>query len=143
LQTVADDNSVICSALHSKGLLDDFSFAVDSAFGRKLAEQEPLVLHGYHVMARPIANLMRKSNTLSRAMKLLANPWIEQMMFESGYSQEESTAGRAILVYGTRVAKAVGVMSSWIPDIVSSTFSASFVSLSIVLAFAAKKIIVR
>jgi hypothetical protein len=84
-------------------------YAIDSSFGRRLADHDVHVLDGYHILAAPIVSAMKASNTASSVIAMAVRPWVEEMMFESGFRAESSILGWGMMKIGLRIAKGVGL----------------------------------
>ena len=81
----ASANTVLCSVLHSHGLLPDEVYRADQAFGQKLVTNDPDVMRGYHAWASPIARLMRRCRTLSSVLSVLILPWAHEIYGNSNW----------------------------------------------------------
>ena len=68
--------SVICTALHDQGWMDDATFAADEQFGRQVSLQ---VYLGYYRWARYVAAAMRKSRVLTACVAPIALAWAKEM----------------------------------------------------------------
>jgi hypothetical protein len=93
--------SVICTALHDMGLMDDATYEADTAFGLKLPRE---VLHGYHLWSIPIANAMRKSFLLTALIEPIALSWAVTMRAKiEGKPENETWLGRQLLRFGVPI----------------------------------------
>lgn len=61
-------DTVLCTVLHEKGIMPDDIYDADVKYGNMLSYE---VMVGYHVWAVPVANLMRRSDLMT---KLVAKP---------------------------------------------------------------------
>lgn len=95
-------STVLCSVLHSHGLLPDEVYRADQAFGQELATNDPDVMRGYHAWASPIARLMRRCRTLSVVLSVLILPWANEIYGNSNW------LGRFYVKVGIPVCRWIG-----------------------------------
>lgn len=99
-----ESDSVICTELHRRGLMSDKMYAADGLFLRTV---EPSVVAGYHAWARPVARLMRKSDTFASIINLFAKHWAEHMAFSVGAFETDNQFGRFLNNIGQPLCKAI------------------------------------
>lgn len=86
-----DGDSVICTELHRRGLMSDEMYAADGLFLRTV---EPSVVAGYHMWAKPLVRLMRKSDLFTGFINLFAKHWAEHMAFSVGEIEKDNRFGK-------------------------------------------------
>ena len=97
--------TIICTELHRQGLMPDHIYKADQLYG---ATVHPLTLRGYHLWARPIVSLMRKSESFTHFVNIFAEPWSRQMAYEMGYLEEGSWTGKIFMSVGEPFSFTVG-----------------------------------
>lgn len=98
--------SVICTALHDFGLMDDETYEADTAFGRTLPKE---VIRGYHRWAIPVANAMRRSPILTALIEPIALQWAKTMRAKmDGQPERETLVGRLLLRLGVPICAWLG-----------------------------------
>lgn len=94
-------SSVICTELHRRGVLSDEIFAADLQAGR---EQPREVIAGYHLWAKPVVQLMKRSPLAYMAARYIGSAWANEMAFRRGVKEAKTTRlGRFIVKYGPPV----------------------------------------
>lgn len=101
-------SSVICTELHRQGRLSTALWRSSQKYGLRLARTEPNAYRGYHVWARPIVALMRRSPALSRVMQAMGRPWARQMAYLVGDAEHGDRVGAIILTAGLALSRACG-----------------------------------
>ena len=89
--------TVICSELHRQGLLPDDSYLADASFGLRVGQTYPGALRMYRVLATPVVEIMKKSDTFTVLVSTLSEPWIIHMEFSEGLGDKDSYVGRWIV----------------------------------------------
>ena len=79
------EGTVLCGALYSHGLLPEEVYRSDQEYGRELGNNDPDVMSGYQAWAVPIANLMKRSRTLSAVLSVLILPWAHEIHGNSNW----------------------------------------------------------
>jgi hypothetical protein len=104
---------VICAELHRQGLMDETIFEADEAFGEYLRDNQPDVLRGYRLWAKPVAGWMQKSETTTRIVEFIAKPWSYEMAFRMGARDKGSLAGSILMDVGMPICRAIGAAAAW------------------------------
>lgn len=90
--------SVICTALHDFGLMDDDTYAADCIFGGTLPAE---VFRGYQRWAIPVAKAMRRSFVLTGLIEPFALSWARTMKAKvEGHPEREERLGIILLRFG-------------------------------------------
>ena len=71
--------SVICTELYERGLMDFITYKQDQAFGLNLYRKCPEAIDGYHLWAKPVVRLMKKSQLATKIVYFFAKPWSDEM----------------------------------------------------------------
>lgn len=104
---------VICTALHSLGLLPDDIYELDARFGLKVNLEDPELGDGYRLWATPIAEYI-KGNSMGSKIALavvapIARAWAEEMAHIMKPEEYKSNViGKAIMAIGHPVCRAIG-----------------------------------
>lgn len=104
----ASGAKIICTELHRQGLMSDRVYAADQIFGEIMARTQPEVMRGYHRLASPVVELMRKSPIFSRAMAVIAAPWARHMAYLVGADSRGSVLGMLMMMAGLSVCRLAG-----------------------------------
>lgn len=94
--------SAICTELYVQGKMPYNVYVADMKYGHKLSMERPEVLEGYHLWAKPLVRLMRKSQLFTNLIKYPALSWanhiagIKPSLFGS-FCQTFGEAGCAVL----------------------------------------------
>ncbi len=91
---------VICVELFKQGLMEESVFLADEAFGEKLYMEDPRVIRGYHLWAKPVVILMRKSKFFTHLINLLAKPWSYEMAYTMGKRKKGNAVGKILMFVG-------------------------------------------
>lgn len=146
-------SKIICTKLHSLGLLPTEIFLADQEFGAKLIKERPDIYNGYRAWAEIVVDWMDGSgpNILpwlpeSRSQQILkdwaiawakdiATPWAEEMAYSMGKTDQGSITGKMLTAAGIPICKAVGL---WQRLVGPSTKPAGFIKgISLVAVFVA------
>lgn len=74
--TSTKGGSLLCTALHDRGITDDLTFEACNEFGRRTKRK---IFLGYQLWARPLAWAMRRSAFLTFILKPLGLAWQKEM----------------------------------------------------------------
>jgi hypothetical protein len=103
---------IICTQLHAVGLMPDHIFAADQAFGKQMAQANPAALAGYHALARPVVELMKRPGIVGKVVTKLAywiaTPWSREMARRMGVLEKRTVAGWLTMECGLRLCSLVG-----------------------------------
>lgn len=107
--------TVICTALHHHGMIDDETYELDGLYGEKLAEtiEGKQILYGYRDLFTGLAEKMKKNKTLAKIVKVVAMPIIKQMAHEVNPQREGSLTGKAMLAVGKKLCHLWFGMNIW------------------------------
>ena len=105
--------SVICTALHRKGLLDSAIYRLDGQYGAMLELTHPEVIHGYRNLATPIADYIQKDTLGATVARTLIAPvakaWANEMAHQmKPDSYKGNLIGKAIMKVGYPLCAYVG-----------------------------------
>lgn len=87
-------------------------FEADKQHGQKL---NPTIHTGYLSWARHVVTLMQTSTMFSDAVELVAMPWAHHMAHQEGAEEEDSLAGRALMVVGSGACLVIGTVQATVP----------------------------
>lgn len=96
--------TLICTELKRQGLLPDEVQAADHAYGQYMLINHPTIMDGYHVIAKPIVNLMAKSKVFTSMVAFFAIPWAYRI---AGYF---SPIGSFVNMVGTPICFIIGAL---------------------------------
>lgn len=104
---------VICTALHSKGMLDSKIYALDEEYGKLVRMNNPALMDGYHKLAVPFANYIQKDTmgaVIARyAVAPFARAWAQEMAHEMKPEEYKgSILGKAIMAVTYPICEWVG-----------------------------------
>ncbi len=103
--------TAICTELHRQGLMDDATFEADERFGRQLPLE---VIDGYHLWARPMVRVMRRSKLFTALIAPLALSWAREMKRRVTGEGEGSIVGSLLLRIGVPVCGWLGrKLNAW------------------------------
>lgn len=112
----SNDNSndtVICTSLHSLGLLPDDIYKLDAEFGKIMNETDPMVGDGYRLWATPVAEYIKGKSIGSKialaCVKPIAQAWAQEMahiMEPENY--KTNFLGKMIMIVGHPTCRAIG-----------------------------------
>ena len=118
---------IICTKLHSLGLMSKEIYLADQAFGIKLLEKSPDIYNGYRAWAQIVVDWMdgkgpkimpwmedKKFSTVIKKWSTswaydIATPWAEEMAYKMGVKSEGSLTGKLVTMAGVPICKFVGV----------------------------------
>jgi hypothetical protein len=75
-------SSVICTELFNQGIMPKEIYLKDCEYGKHVNSVAPHVIVGYHVWAKPIVKLMKKSKLFTKIVAYPAMKWAKQMAKE-------------------------------------------------------------
>jgi hypothetical protein len=104
-EAAQEEGKIICTELHEQGLMSKDVFEADQAFGKL---QDAQTMAGYHVWARPIVKLMKKSKLFTWVVHKIATPWAEQMAFEMGIVERPNFVGMIMMKAGLPACHFIG-----------------------------------
>ncbi|MBU2628536.1 MAG: hypothetical protein KKE61_07960, partial [Proteobacteria bacterium] len=104
--------TIICSELYRQGLMSTDIYRADSIFGMDVREHNPNVMIGYHLLCRPIVQLMKKSKIITNIVNIFAKPWSYEMAFQMGVKKEGYIMGKVIMSVGIPICATVGKIVS-------------------------------
>jgi len=100
LDIARSGGKIICTELHRQGLLDEKTYEVDQKFGQLMRIEQPEVMMGYWLVARPIVNLMQRSKLFTHLIGFFAKPWANHMVYLMGATSKDSRFGKLIMTIG-------------------------------------------
>jgi hypothetical protein len=108
-----DAETVICTALHSLGLLPDDIYKLDAKFGQKVNSEDRILGDGYRLWATPVANYI-KGDTIGSKIALafvapIARAWAQEMahiMEPENY--KANVVGKVIMTIGHPICRIIG-----------------------------------
>ncbi len=112
--------TVICTELYNQGLLTQDIYEADAAFGATLS---PLTMRGYHLWAAPVVSLMQRSQTATRVVAFIAEPWTEEMAYQMGVRSERNVIGAAMMFVGIPFSWAIGAVDAGLTTLATVVFS--------------------
>jgi hypothetical protein len=89
--------SVICTELHAQGILDTITYKADCEYSKMLPRE---AIEGYHMWAKPVVRLMRKSKVFTRLITPLALAWATEMRHRWLNDCKGSAIGTLLLTFG-------------------------------------------
>lgn len=106
-------DKVICTALHSLGLLPDDIYALDAQFGQRVNREDPALGDGYRLWATPIAEYIKGDSIGSKialaVVKPLATAWAKQMAHTMRPDEyKPNLAGKALMAVGHPTCRLIG-----------------------------------
>jgi hypothetical protein len=106
-------DKVICTALHSMGMLPDDIYILDTQFGQKVNKEDPMLGDGYRLWATPVAEYIKGKSAGSKialaVVAPLAKAWAQEMahtMEPENY--KSSIFGKTIMAIGHPTCRAIG-----------------------------------
>jgi hypothetical protein len=94
--------SVICTALHARGLIPDHIIEGDLDHGRELLKHDPAVMIGYWAWGRPLARLIDASQVAAVMAWPLAAPWAYHV------AGHKNPLGWLYMLVGVPICRAIG-----------------------------------
>ena len=107
------DGTVICTSMHTLGLISDDVYKLDAEFGEEINHADPALLAGYRLWATPVADYILGSKMLLSIVTPLATSWAAQMahiMRPEKY--KPNRLGKIVMFFGHPVCRLAGYMSS-------------------------------
>ena len=105
-----NSNKIICTELYRQGLMSDKIYQADQKFGHKLAKDYPLIMSGYHYLAKPLVKQMKKSLVFTKIVNVIATPWANEMAYQTGFRDKGDVIGKAIMGAGLVLCGTVGYL---------------------------------
>lgn len=90
----------ICTELHRQGYMPPEVWLADEAHVRVLAAQNPTMVPGYQMWARPLARLMRRSPLVTSCIRPMGLAWAQEMAYRQGVVEKSSWLGRLLMAVG-------------------------------------------
>lgn len=121
LSTRIRRRKIICTKLHSLGLMRDEIFEADQLFGHHLAMSDPDVMAGYQDWAQIVVDWMSGEgidlgfDTKSLAIKWaydIATPWAEEMAYQMGVVEKSNPIGKSLMAFGKWISRKIGERKS-------------------------------
>tara|TARA_B110000902_G_scaffold77130_1_gene91703 strand:+ start:2098 stop:3228 length:1131 start_codon:yes stop_codon:yes gene_type:complete len=111
------DGTVICTSMHTLGLISDDVYKLDAEFGEEINHADPALLAGYRIWATPVADYILGDSFGSKLLLSIVTPlatsWAAQMahiMRPEEY--KPSRLGKVVMFFGHPVCRLAGYMSS-------------------------------
>jgi hypothetical protein len=106
-------NKVICTALHSMGMLPDDIYELDTQFGQKVNMEDPMLGDGYRLWATPVAEYIKGKSVGSKialaVVAPLAKAWAQEMAHTMQPENYKSNIfGKTIMAVGHPTCRAIG-----------------------------------
>mgnify|MGYP003640495384 CR=1 FL=1 len=111
------DGTVICTSMHTLGLISDDVYKLDAEFGEIISEADPSLLAGYRLWATPVADYIL-GNSLGSKLVLsvvtpLATSWAAQMAHVMRPEEyKPNRLGKIVMFVGHPICRLAGYMSS-------------------------------
>jgi hypothetical protein len=99
---------IICTALYFQGLMPESIYQLDQEYGRILMKEDPYVMKGYHLWARPIAHKILDSESFAKIVKPFAMPWAIEIAYRAGQLEQGHWWGKVLLDVGVPISRLVG-----------------------------------
>ena len=105
--------TVICTALHNKGLLDSKVFELDAEYGKLVRTNNPELMDGYLKLATPFANYIQKDTIGAVAARYAVAPFARAWAYEMAHQMKPeeykgNILGKAIMAVGYPICALVG-----------------------------------
>lgn len=111
-----DGGTVICTSMHTLGLISDEIYRLDAKFGEAINHTDPSLLAGYRLWATPVADYILGNSWGSRLLLSIVTPfataWASQMahtMCPEEYNP--SKLGKVVMFLGHPVCRLAGYIS--------------------------------
>jgi hypothetical protein len=106
-------DKVICTALHSMGMLPDDIYILDTQFGQKVNKEDPMLGDGYRLWATPVAEYIKGKSVGSKialaVVAPLAKAWAQEMAHTMQPENYKSNIfGKTIMAIGHPTCRAIG-----------------------------------
>ena len=103
--------TVICTELYRQGLIDKHVYRADQRFGLRLLRNDPDVITGYHLWAKPVVRLMRKSPLFTQVIfKSVGEAWAREMSLREGLNGFGTVRGKLVIAVGIPACRMIGRM---------------------------------
>lgn len=79
----AGEATVVCTALHSHGMISDEMYEADTKYGKLMKANDPDALKGYWLIFTPLAEKVTRSKMLAYVVRFFAMPVIKQIAHEA------------------------------------------------------------
>jgi len=120
---ISFQTSVISGELYRQGLLRREVYLADQSHGQMIRVSDPYLLRGYHIWARPVVKLMKKSDTATLIVYYLSKPWFENIAYEMGAIDKGSYVGKAMMFVGAPISRSIAYIDYGIADIKRSNIA--------------------
>lgn len=101
--------TVICTELYRQGLLSYDVYRADQRFGMRLMRNDPYVILGYHVWAKSVVKLMRKSKAFTHFVhRSVGEAWAKEMALKEGLNGFGTIRGKLIIAIGVPACRVIG-----------------------------------
>ncbi len=97
--------TVICTELHRQGLIDADFYRTEAKYGYSLPVE---IMEGYRAWAIPIVKLMRKSYIMTRIVRFIAQPILNEMAHRADNKYSASLIGSVSLFVALPVCSFIG-----------------------------------
>lgn len=113
----ANDGTVICTSMHTLGLISDEVYKLDAEFGKMVESNDAMMIGGYRFWATPVAEYILGSSIGSKlalsVIAPLATSWAAQMAHVMRPEEyKPNLLGKVIMFVGHPICRLVGYMSS-------------------------------
>lgn len=99
--------SVICTELHSQGVMSDEIYKEDSKYGIKLLGTNPFIMVGYVLWATYVVALMKKSKLFTKIISVPAMAWANNMAGNTNF------LGKILKTIGEPICETIGRIYIW------------------------------
>lgn len=104
--------TVICTELHTQGLLSDEEYLIDRAYGMLVERDDPLAHAGYIRWAMPVVRKMQSSPRFSRFVLKCMGPWLRHMKYAMG-TGPRSYVGDILVAGGKAISRFIALASRY------------------------------
>lgn len=110
------DGTVICTSMHTLGLISDDVYKLDAEFGEIISEADPSLLAGYRLWATPVADYILGDSFGSKLVLSVVTPlatsWAAQMAHVMRPEEyKPNLLGKAVMLFGHPICRLAGYMS--------------------------------
>ena len=103
--------TVICTELYRQGLIDKHVYRAGQRFGLRLLRNDPDVITSYHLWAKPVVRLMRKSPLFTQIVyKSVGEAWAREMSLREGLNGFGTVRGKLVIAVGIPACRMIGRM---------------------------------
>jgi hypothetical protein len=99
------DDKIICTELYRQGKLPRHIYENDAQVGREFAQNDPLVMKGYHLWGRPVARLMGRSRAVTAIVEPFAKAWAFHI------AGQKSLLGAVLFNVGVPICRMIGYVA--------------------------------